>query len=314
MEEKDIKKLLDKYNAGKCTDDELALLQTLMREFDREQGLPAPKPELKQAVWEQIENRTINQGRVRKLNTVWLKIAAAVLIFGMAGIFYSRFTAVQKDDHIVAYQVISAPHGKMRNVVLPDNTVVQLNAGTTLKFPVKFSQSRREVTLLGGEAYFEVQHEAARPFLVHTAGVTTQVLGTSFNIKFYKELPFIQVFVNTGKVEVHDRKHTLGMYTPQQQLTYNKSSQTFTRQQIAGDHSLSWMHDELILDDVSFKEVSVYLQNRYNVNFIYRRKKLGQQHYSVRFSNKLTINQVLDILQLIDGRQYSLQNDTVIIK
>jgi hypothetical protein len=74
------------------------------------------------------------------------------------------------------------------------------------------------------------------------------------------------------------------------------------------------MHDDLILDNVEFKEVAVYLQNRYNVNFNYMGKKLSRQHYSVRFSNKLTINQVLDILQFIDGRKYRLHGDTVNIK
>lgn len=74
------------------------------------------------------------------------------------------------------------------------------------------------------------------------------------------------------------------------------------------------MHDELILDNVSFKEITVYLQNRYNVNFKYGEKRLAQQHYSVRFSNKLSIKQVLDILQFIDGRKYKLNGDLVIIK
>ena len=167
---------------------------------------------------------------------------------------------------------------------------------------------------MNGEAYFEVKHNATKPFLVHSGNVTTQVLGTSFNIKFYKELACLQVFVNSGKVEVHDQQHTLGMYTPRQQVTYNKLDESFTRQSLNDDHSLSWMHDELILDDVSFKEVAIYLQNRYNVNFKYGSKKLTQQHYSVRFSNKLTINEVIDILQLIDGKKYSLKGNTVTIK
>ncbi len=314
MKEKELKKLLDKYAAGKCTDDELALLQNLTHEFDAHDDAPQPKAELKQAVWEQIENHTINAGRVRRLNVTWLKVAAAVLVFTLSGIFYYKLALNKSTNAAIAYQVISAPYGQMRKVVLPDSTTVQLNAGTSLKFPTRFSAATREVTLLNGEAYFEVKHDAAKPFLVHTAAVTTQVLGTSFNIKFYKQLPDIQVFVNSGKVEIHNQKQTFGMYTPQQQLTYNKHNQTFTRQQVTNDHSLSWMHDELILDKVSFSEVAVYLQNRYNVNFAFKTQKLSQQHYSVRFSNRLTITQVLDILQLIDGRKYRLQNNTVIIK
>jgi ferric-dicitrate binding protein FerR (iron transport regulator) len=311
VEQKEIKKLLDKFNNGKCSAEELGLLQALMHDLDTDEEAEKPSAELKQSLWEQIEKRTSPARRVRPLYTTWLKIAAVLLISIFAGIFASRIFISHKTSNAIVYQVITAPKGQMRQVVLPDSTVVQLNAGSSIKFPIQFSEKKREVFLLDGEAFFDVKHYAAKPFLVHAANVTTQVLGTSFNIKYYKELPHIQVFVNSGKVEVHDQKHTLGMYTAHEQLTYNKQNESFIKQQVADEHSLSWMHDELILNDVSFKEVVVYLQNRYSVSFQCSSKKLNQQHYSVRFSNKLTINQVIDILQLIDGRKYKLQGNTV---
>lgn len=312
MNQKEIKILLNKFNAGKCTDEELQLLQQLMHDLDTDAKADDNVKALKQPLWERIEKQTIDKGTVRRLNTTWLKVAAAVLVTVCAGLLYSKI-APHKNEKIV-YQVITAPKGSMKQVMLPDSSTVQLNAGTSLKFPVSFSESKREVTLISGEAFFDVKHDVKRPFMVHTAKVTTQVLGTSFNIKFYKELPDLQVYVNSGKVEVHDQRHTLGFYTPRQQLTYNKQHESFTRQVLTADHSLSWMHDELILDNASFKEITVYLQNRYSVNFKYNEKRLAQQHYSVRFSNKLSIRQVLDILQFIDGHRYKLNGDIVNIK
>jgi transmembrane sensor len=313
VREKEIKKLLDKFNAGKCTANELELLQQLMHDLDHDNTTEQPTDNLKQTIWEQIESRTTTAGKVRQFNTIWLKVAAIFVLALFAGILASKIYIDHNLNDQIAYQVITAPRGQMKQITLPDNTIVHLNAASTVKFPNKFTGKTREVYLLEGEAFFEVKHNAASPFLVHTDRVTTQVLGTSFNIKFYKELTHIQVFVNSGKVEIHDEKHTLGMYTPSQQLTYNKHDQSFTRQQLTDDHSLSWMHDELVLDNVSFNEVAVYLQNRYNVNFK-SNKKLNKQHYSVRFSNKLTIDQVIDILQLIDGHKYELHGSTVNIK
>lgn len=312
MNQKEIKRLLNKFNAGKCTDEELQLLQQLMHNLDMDAKTGDNVKALKQPLWERIEKQTIDKGKVRRLNTTWLKVAAAVLVAVCAGLFYSKL-ATHKNEQI-AYQVITAPKGSMKQVMLPDSSTVQLNAGTSLKFPVSFGDTKREVTLINGEAFFDVKHDVKRPFMVHAAKVITQVLGTSFNIKFYKELPDIQVYVNSGKVEVHDQRHTLGFYTPRQQVTYNKQHESFTRQELTADHSLSWMHEELILDNASFKEITVYLQNRYNVNFKYNEKRLAQQHYSVRFSNKLNIRQVLDILQFIDGRKYKLNGDTVNIR
>lgn len=312
MNQKEIKRLLNKFNAGKCTDEELQLLQQLMHDLDTDAKADDNVKALKQPLWERIEKQTVEKGKVRRLNTTWLKVAAAVLVTVCAGLLYSKI-APHKNEQIV-YQVITAAKGSMKQVMLPDSSTVQLNAGTSLKFPVSFSESKREVTLISGEAFFDVKHDVKRPFMVHTAKVTTQVLGTSFNIKFYKELPDLQVYVNSGKVEVHDQHHTLGFYTPRQQLTYNKQQESFTREELTADHSLSWMHDELILDNASFKEITVYLQNRYSVNFKYNEKRLAQQHYSVRFSNKLNIRQVLDILQFIDGHRYKLNGDIVNIK
>ncbi|MCR8558685.1 FecR domain-containing protein [Mucilaginibacter sp. BJC16-A38] len=314
MNEQEIKKLLKKFHSGKCTPEELALLKAMMHEFDSETDSKPLKEGLKQALWERIEMQTVAPAKVRQLNMIWLKVAAALVLAILGGILYSgKFFNHNAGDRMV-YQTVTAPKGQMTQVTLPDNTVVQLNAGTTIKFPVKFSDKKREVFLLDGEAFFEVEHDALKPFLVHTAKVTTQVLGTSFNIKFYNELSDIRLFVKTGKVEVHDQTHTFGMYTPRQLLIYNKQSQSFIKQQIADDHSISWMSDELILDNVSFKEVAVYLQNRYNINFRYLGTKPNRQHYSVRLPNKLTIKQVVDILQVIDGRSYKLQGNTVNIK
>ena len=310
MNQNEIKKLLNKFKAGKCSDEELQLLQQLMHDVD--QDADERINTLKHVIWERLEKQLTIKGKIRKLNTAWVRVAAVLLIAVCTGLFYSKIADYKTKE--IAYQVITAPKGSMKQIILPDSTTVQLNAGTSLKFPSAFISSKREVTLISGEAFFSVKHDALKPFLVHTAQVTTQVLGTSFNIKFYKELPQIQVFVNSGKVEIHDKKRTLGMYTPSQQLTYNKQDQSFVKQLITNDHSLSWMRDELILDNVSLKEISVYLKNRYNVHFKYDDEKLNRQYYSVRFSNKLTINQVIDVLQLIDGRKYRLQKNIVNIE
>ncbi|SDS70890.1 FecR family protein [Mucilaginibacter mallensis] len=315
MKEKEIKKLLNKFNTGKCSPGELEMLKTLMQELEQDNDIPIQTHRLKEQIWEKIENDLNGDQKLRRLNTAWLKVAAVLLVTTVAGIFFSRLLKKPDNEAVqIAYQTITAPRGEMQEIVLPDSTVVHLNAASTIKFPVAFNGKKRELFLLEGEAYFEVRHDAKRPFLVHTGRVTTQVLGTTFNIKFYKDLPDLQVFVNSGKVEIHDQAHTLGMYTPQQLLTYNKLKESFVRGNISDDHLLSWMHDDLILDNVSFREIAVYLENRYNVNFKYTGKKDTRQRYSVRFSNKLTIRQVVDILQLIDGRKYQLKGNNLTIK
>ena len=315
----DIKELAHKLENGTISPEEMAWFEQWYQGFNDEEVLltgsrHSGTSELKDSIFNRIASQMEAPAQPkRKVISLWRNVAAAaaiVLLVAFAAFYKNAILDIV--DPVKQVDLLSKA-GQHRQISLPDGTLVWLSPSTRISYPDNFRGAQRLVKL-DGEAFFDVKHDATKPFLVHTAGVTTQVLGTSFNVKFYRELPTIQVFVNSGKVEVHDRQHTLGMYTPQQQVTYNKQNQNFSRQTIIGDHALSWMHDDLILDNVEFKEVTVYLQNRYNVNFKYAGKRLSRQHYSVRFSNKLTINQVLDILQFIDGRKYRLNGDVVTIK
>lgn len=155
MKEKEIKKLLDKFNEDKCTGEELADLQALMQELSHPQDTAQPVGHLKQALWQKIQKQTINQPRIARLNTSWLKIAALFLITLFAGIWGYRMFADSKTADVIACQIITAPKGQIKQILLPDSTFVQLNAGSTISFPIKFSAATREVTLLNGEAFLK---------------------------------------------------------------------------------------------------------------------------------------------------------------
>ena len=107
-----------------------------------------------------------------------VRIAAAIVgIIGAAyfgKIYYHRLLSKQQT-------LISVPAGQRMQMTLADGTLVHLNAGTTLEYPVVFSHKDRRVKLTG-EALFEVAHDAKHPFIVETFATNLQVLGTKFNI------------------------------------------------------------------------------------------------------------------------------------
>lgn len=88
-----------------------------------------------------------------------------------------------------AFQTVSTPRGGQYQVELPDGSKVWLNAITALRYPVRFSENSREVELLSGEAYFDIQPKSSGgkklPFIVKSNGQEVQVLGTQFNINTY---------------------------------------------------------------------------------------------------------------------------------
>jgi transmembrane sensor len=103
VKEKEIKKLLDKFKAGKCTTSELELLQQLMRDFDHDIITEQPSDNLKQTIWEQIENRTGTTGKLRRFNANWLKVAAVLLLTLFAGILFSRRFS-DHQSNLISYQ------------------------------------------------------------------------------------------------------------------------------------------------------------------------------------------------------------------
>ncbi len=96
---------------------------------------------------------------------------------------------------------LNVPRGGQYRLVLHDGTKVWLNAASKLEFPSAFVDSQR-VVQLEGEAYFEVAANAAQPFVVQTAGMKVEVLGTHFNLKAYHDEPGIQAALLEGSVRI----------------------------------------------------------------------------------------------------------------
>lgn len=101
------------------------------------------------------------------------------------------------------YQTIITPNGGQFKVILPDGTKVWLNAASSLKYPVAFSENSRKV-YLEGEAYFEVTKSAAAPFVVKSKKQSVTVLGTHFNVNTYLDEKVIRTTLLEGSVSVRD--------------------------------------------------------------------------------------------------------------
>ena len=100
-------------------------------------------------------------------------------------------------------------------MVLPDNSIVWLNAESKLRFPSTFSGKERKV-FASGELYFQVAKDSLSPFRVEVEGLyEVEVLGTEFNVRAYSNLPSATTLVN-GRVLIRDKgaKVVLKAVTP----------------------------------------------------------------------------------------------------
>ena len=123
----------------------------------------------------------------------------------------------------VVYNEIKCPLGARSQAELPDGTKVFLNNGSTLRYPAKFTGDTREVELFG-EAFFDVEHNRQRPFIINTTGLDVKVLGTRLNVYSYPEENYQEITLESGSVELIDqednREITVAKMQPGEHVVY----------------------------------------------------------------------------------------------
>lgn len=113
-------------------------------------------------------------------------------------IIYSPLVSPAETDEI--FNVLTNPRGsKVVNLTLGDGTKVWLNSESSLKYPIAFKGNQRKVEITG-EAYFEVSKDPTKKFIVSGNGVTTEVLGTHFNVHTYDNANEITLLEGSVKV------------------------------------------------------------------------------------------------------------------
>ncbi len=197
-------------------------------------------------------------------------------------------------------------------LTLPDGSQVTLRKGATLSYPETFSGNERGVSLTG-EAFFEVQHDAAHPFRIQTTRATLEVLGTSFSINASVQQD--ELIVTTGKVlftnkNAADDKHII---TPQQYSKLNAKG--FEIKPLNDPNFLSWKTGLLQFDNTPIDQVAATLSNYYNLNIKADSQLLKQSAIptiTAKFKEQ-PIDAVLDEIKLIDNISHRKQNDTIIL-
>ena len=152
-------------------------------------GLNAQDSVLESQLWESISSK-VEQKEVRSIRMYW-KWAAAAVIFLIAGfaairmITYSQDQLIEQTYSKEGWVNQSNNTGKVKEIELPDRSVVLLEPFSTLKYQIPFTDNERHV-FLRGEAFFRIQRDTLRPFLVYANETITKVLGTSFSVKAYE--------------------------------------------------------------------------------------------------------------------------------
>ncbi|WP_171037869.1 FecR family protein [Dyadobacter luticola] len=242
--------------------------------------------------------------------TFWSSAAAAVVI---AGFLFLKNTHKTQSS---ALQLVQAPLGKTLDIKLPDGSHIWLNAGSTLTYPKSFSGKTREVVLREGQAFFDIVHDKTKPFIVHAKALNITVLGTSFDVKAYRNDPDIKVTVKTGKVGVTLRdkpEHPAVMLLPAEQaVVAPEQAVKIQVNEISKPAIAPWKDNRMVFEDELLPEIFHALERKYKQHIVVEKPDLLTEKISLTLHDQ-PLADVLKVLGFSKKFNYSQLNDSTIV-
>lgn len=204
---------------------------------------------------------------------------------------------------------LSIPRGGQYRLILSDGTRVWVNSETTLIYPTVFNGKTRKISLKG-EAFFEVKHDTAHPFIVEVNGIDITVLGTSFNITAYPRENVVNTTVATGLVGVSSKAETV-FVKPGQQAVYH-SGQKIKTQAADLEEVLAWKEGLFRFNGLKLSAITQQLSRWYNVEFEFRGKVPDQELYGI-IPRTEELSHVIEILEAAGNLNFEISGRKIIV-
>ena len=217
----------------------------------------------------------------------------------------------------MAYNELRTPQGGGYMLSLSDGTRVWMNAGSSLRYPVSFRDSIRQVELQG-EAYFEVSHDG-KPFIVNTGSMNTRVLGTSFNISAYSDEATIKTTLVEGKVRVELMGDDSGisastLLEPDEQASYERASAELTKGTVDASSYVSWMQGKMEFHNEDLEIVMLRLSRWYDFEYSFENAEAKGFHFSARLDKNESISTILEMLEMTTDVKFAFKENRIVVQ
>lgn len=259
-------------------------------------------------IWNIIKQMNVDVKR-RTFRLQLLKYAAVLtLIIGLSGtIGYFISTFVSKSAS--QYTEIIVPKGERSSVILPDGSIVKLNSNSQLKFLSTFNSRK---VILSGEAYFDVAHDKAHPFVVETPSVKIEVLGTRFNISSYPNDQQTTTFLESGKVKINSLGQENLILNPNEAFVFNKSSHESRKIVMADLRFTDWTKGIMTINGETIGELAKKIERRFNVEITFTDEEVKNHVYTGSIKDE-NLNTVLEALKFASSIKYKYEGNKIIL-
>lgn len=203
--------------------------------------------------------------KTRWLSLKWAAAIAGIMVLSSVVYYMRSHSAANTYTNTVAARkwLEMSNSGKgVRSVKMSDGTRIWLNRNSILRYPDDYNTQARDVELIG-EAYFEVARQTDKPFRVHTALVTTTVLGTAFNVSaFTRDDTAIRISLLEGKVAVTAGEQQR-LLTPGMLVNYEDHQLQGAIKDSSVSNTTAWLKDKIYFNNTTLKEVCRRLSWQY---------------------------------------------------
>jgi ferric-dicitrate binding protein FerR (iron transport regulator) len=244
---------------------------------------------------------------------LWRGVAAAAAVLILFFIIRMEWPVWQSRLHPVQLSALTVPLHQRQQITLADGSKILVNERSELRYPKEFNGNTREV-YLSGEAYFDVQHDVSRPFIIHTGKVVTTVLGTAFNIKADRAGNTVVVTVTNGKVSVADGSRLLDIITPNEQISFNLSNDRWSKQAVDAQQAVAWQEDEdLHFEDITLAEAAKKLEQRFHVKIDFSNSRIANCRFTGTALAAEGLDKILKVVCAFNNASYRTKADGSIL-
>jgi len=219
-----------------------------------------------------------------------------------------------RTERPVTIEIVTGP-GEIKTIILPDSSIVTLNAGAHFTYSSNFQKTSKREVWLDGEAYFDVRHietgNSLHPFIVHCNDLNVEVLGTTFNVR--KKGSVTNVTLNSGKIriDVKDAPGSTIMMQPGDFIQHFNKEKRIIRKPVNPELYSVWKEKKMTLDNTSLADIAELIQDTYLYKVQIAEKDLAGQKISgtLVLTDEEVMLQTLSLALDID----IIKKDTVLI-
>lgn len=263
-------------------------------------------PDTKAGLENVSEKIVLKPGRFQ-LSNLWWKVAA-ILLIGFCSWWLVHEPAIK---HTTEFSAILKADTTVRTITLSDGSHIWLNTHSSIKYPEKFDNTRE--VFLEGEAYFEIAHDSAHPFIIRTPNTQTRVLGTKFDIRSYTSENHTTLTVSEGKVSFGNAANKQVVLTVNQKGTFDKTSGDVSEVENDNCNFMSWKTLDFDFDGQPLETVFKTLSEVYHFKYQFDSSSLKTRILTASFRHR-PLSEIIQTISLSANAQVILQNGKYSIK